>query len=98
MNSEYKKKVIKWNNQFPVDYWWRKKHNIAFMSEQHCSSDFWSQLFEYYEDILINELFEEIEYELNQNKYLKIREEIDLEDVKANEENALKELEKFKKT
>jgi len=27
--------ILYWNNNFPFDYWWRKKFNIAFNSPQH---------------------------------------------------------------
>lgn len=98
MNSDYKQKVIRWNNQFPVDYWWRKKHNIAFMSDKHRASNFWDQMFEFYEDTLINKSLDHQEYQINNNTYLKIKDDISLDDVKANQEYALEELKKFKKT
>ena len=27
--------MLWWNNKFPIDYWYRKKYNIAFNSKQH---------------------------------------------------------------
>lgn len=27
--------MIWWNNNFPIDYWYRKKYNIAFNSKKH---------------------------------------------------------------
>ena len=91
-------KIVHWNNQFPVDYWWRKKHNIPFMSQQHRQSNFWDQLFEYKEDVLISSLNQKSDYKMNENQYLTINDDVDLKSIPKNEEYALKELEKFKKT
>ena len=33
--EEYRNFVIKWNNTFPIDRWFRNKHNIPFLSEEH---------------------------------------------------------------
>lgn len=41
--------VIKWNNEHPVDYWWRKRYNVAFGSEQHKQMSFIEMTFEYVE-------------------------------------------------
>ena len=27
--------IIWWNNNYPLDYWWRKKHKISFNSKKH---------------------------------------------------------------
>jgi hypothetical protein len=54
--------MIRWNNSFPYDFWWRKKHNIAFMSPAHRECSFISQLMEFQEDQLFKE------YEKNQDK------------------------------
>lgn len=47
--------IIYWQNKFPIDRWWREKHNIAFGSKAHRESCFIDQLFEYEEDVLFNE-------------------------------------------
>jgi len=41
--------VINWNNDYPVDYWWRKRYNVAFGSEQHKQMSFIEMTFEYIE-------------------------------------------------
>lgn len=46
--------IIKWNNNFPIDRWWRQKHNIAFMSPEHRQVSFIHQLIEFREDVLYN--------------------------------------------
>jgi hypothetical protein len=42
--SELVQNVINWNNRFPLDRWWRIKHNVAFMSPVHRESSFIHQL------------------------------------------------------
>lgn len=44
--------IIGWNKRFPLDRWWRAKHNIAFMSPEHRKSSFLYQLMEFEEDKL----------------------------------------------
>lgn len=41
--------VIEWNNEFQVDYWWRKRYNIPFGSPQHKCMSFIEMTFEYVE-------------------------------------------------
>ncbi len=87
--------VNKWNYKYPVDYWWRKKHKVAFNSSRHRDCNFWDQLFEYYEDCIFKSLIKENEYEPNQNDYLKI-DENKFESITDNISDALLELKKFK--
>ena len=51
--------VLQWNEEHPIDLWWRKKHGVAFMSESHKSITFLQQMFEFEEDKLYNEMLEE---------------------------------------
>jgi len=80
MENKVKNQVISWNNRFPIDLWWRKKHNIAFMSKQHRSISFLDQLFEYEEDRLYNEAV---------NQELKEKGLIHEEDTRPHEERIL---------
>lgn len=57
--NEIKEFVLKWEQSHPIDLWWRKKHNVAFMSKPHKSISFLDQMFEYYEDQYYNEVIEE---------------------------------------
>lgn len=67
--------IVRWNNKFPLDRWWRKKHNIAFMSEEHKKCSFFSQLLEFEEDRMFREILEEerkeVEYTPNIGEWLK---------------------------
>lgn len=53
--SELEQAVVSWNNRFPLDRWWRNKHEVAFMSPVHRESSFLHQLFEFEEDKLFAE-------------------------------------------
>ena len=50
MNNSLKEEVYLWNKRFPVDRWWRQKHDVPFNSPTHRESNFLDQLFEYFED------------------------------------------------
>lgn len=54
--DELKDFVIRWNTRFPYDRYVRKKHNIAFLSEEHKSMSFFASMMEYEEDMLFSEL------------------------------------------
>lgn len=45
--------IIKWNNANPLDYFWRKKYNIAFGSEEHKRVNFLDQAIDYHEERLM---------------------------------------------
>lgn len=42
--------VIKWNNDWTKDWWWRNKHKVAFNSEPHRSISQFDIYFEFLED------------------------------------------------
>lgn len=50
--------ILDWH-RFPLDYWWRKKHNIPFGSPQHRRMNFIDMLVEYREEIVINRYVEQ---------------------------------------
>lgn len=59
--KDIRKFMIQWNNRFPVDRWWRKKHNIPFLSEEHKKQSFLNQVMEYEEDCFFQERRERLE-------------------------------------
>lgn len=62
--------MIRWNNQFPIDFWWRKKYNIPFLSQKHRECSFIHQLMEFQEDRLYKEIEDQIKQEeLDYDKY-----------------------------
>lgn len=50
--------IVDWNNKFPIDRWWRVKHNIPFGSIEHKKANFIQMFLEYEEDKLINQMQE----------------------------------------
>lgn len=66
--------VVRWNNKFPLDNWYRKKYNIAFNSPQHRETSQIDVFFEWEE----NKMYEQIKAnvlnpveEIVEGKYLK---------------------------
>jgi hypothetical protein len=52
IESEIKKFIFRWH-EFPLDYWWRKKYNIPFGSQQHREMNFIDMCIEYQEELLL---------------------------------------------
>lgn len=52
-----------WHTDFVIDYWWRKKYNVPFGSEQHRQMSWIDMYIEYCEDKKIKELREREENE-----------------------------------
>lgn len=81
---EVKTFVLEWNINFPIDRWWRKKHNVAFNSPMHREVSFLDMRFEWEEDKLYDKLYEpENDYKINSGNYMKKEKESDMpEDLK----------------
>ena len=45
--------LTEWHNSFILDYWWRKKHDIAFGSAAHREMNFIDMFIEYQEEVII---------------------------------------------
>lgn len=43
-----------WNKNFPIDFWWRKKYDIAFGSPEHRQMSFFDMLIDFEEQKLIS--------------------------------------------
>lgn len=56
ITSDIKEFVNWWNITFPVDYYWRSKHNIPFNSLAHQESCFIDQYIEYSEDLIYQKI------------------------------------------
>lgn len=52
MTNNIKEFVVNWNLNYPIDRWWRQKHNIAFGSKEHKASSLIYQRIEFEEDVL----------------------------------------------
>jgi len=65
--------VTKWNVDFPIDRWWRLKHNVAFNSSAHREVSFLDMRFEFEEDKLFEDLKASMKikpYVLNSGNYM----------------------------
>jgi hypothetical protein len=47
--------IIDWNNRYPLDRWYRNKHNLRFGCEEHLEMNFLDMYFEWLEDKLYAE-------------------------------------------
>jgi hypothetical protein len=45
-----KDKITEWNIMYPLDYWWRSKHKIAYGSKAHLDANQLDIAFEYFEE------------------------------------------------
>lgn len=88
--------MIQWNNRFPIDRWYRKKHNIAFLSPEHRECSFIAQMLEYQEEKLFQEAKEEASrkdnYVPNVGQWLKESDstEINENDIEAFRQEAMR--------
>lgn len=88
--------IVRWNNNFPIDLWWRKKYSVPFGSEQHRNMSFIDMKIEFEEDkMLKREVFKsikgidwEIEQELlSQNNLSEEELDREFEDLDINQFN-----------
>lgn len=89
--------VRQWNYRFPVDYWWRKKHKVAFNSQKHRNSNFWDMMYEYYEDQMYRSFAIKNTYQPNEGDWLNIKEEEE-KSIEESVVDAMGELAKFKQS
>ena len=52
LNKDINNFVFNWD-LFPLDYWWRKKHDVAFGSAAHREMNFIDMFIEYQEEVII---------------------------------------------
>ncbi len=53
LREEINNFLTRWHNDFLLDYWWRRKHNVAFGSSAHREMNFLDMLIEYQEELMI---------------------------------------------
>jgi len=61
--SEFKEFIVRWDSEFSIDLWWRRKNNIRFNSSEHRESSFIDMYFEYLEEKILLELGKQIKTE-----------------------------------
>jgi len=50
--------IVSWNDDFPIDLWWRRRNNVSFNSPKHRCMSFIDMYFEYEEEKMIEEYSE----------------------------------------
>lgn len=91
-NEELRELVIRWNNKFPFDRFWRMKHNVSFLSPEHRACSFLAQKFEFEEDKLYNE-FEKKEQEEKKDPYIpNIGDWLKYDDIKDENTHQIKQI------
>lgn len=53
LRTEVSNFLTRWHNDFILDYWWRKKHDVAFGSVAHREMNFIDMFIEYQEEVII---------------------------------------------
>lgn len=105
-NEELKGFIVRWNNMFPLDRWWRNKHKVPFLSEEHRKCSFFNQLIEFEEDKIFFELQKKKEeekkgekkvYHPNIGDWLNVDRDISADDIITEEDQEifLEEIKKF---
>jgi len=61
IKNNIRQSVIAWSNRFPLDRWWRDKYKVSYLSNTHRESTFFGQYYEYYEDKMFKEYYDERE-------------------------------------
>lgn len=59
LNDTLDQSVTRWLTRFPLDLWWRRKHDVSFGSPQHRAMSFFDQLHEYREEVLLQRMARE---------------------------------------
>lgn len=58
--KDLREAIIRWNNNYPLDKWWRDKHKIPFQSEQHLNANQIDIFFEFFEAKIYDDHKEDI--------------------------------------
>lgn len=48
--------IVKWNNNYPIDFLWRKKYGVAFGSPEHRQMSFLDMVIDYEEDKMFTKI------------------------------------------
>lgn len=95
MMKTLKNEIIEWNSKFPVDRWWRLKHNVPYMSKQHREASFIDMLFEFEEEMMFNELDSESTYTPNTGNWLNTSGQTENQKITSLVDEFRKDLEHF---
>jgi len=60
--------IEEWSYKYPLDKWYRQKHNLRFNSKEHRETTFIDQLFEYKEDLFYKRKIKDYEERIENEK------------------------------
>lgn len=93
--EQTKKQIKEWIIKYPIDYWYRKKFNIAFGSPEHKSLTLLDMLYEYLEDDVIRSFTKRKKDNDNPVKHIEEDEIIQEDEVDSLVDMDENELDKF---
>lgn len=67
---DWRRFIIQWNNENPLDRWYREKHKIGFNTQQHRETNQFDIYLEFLEELAYREYDERMEKELYQEEKL----------------------------
>ncbi len=73
--------IVKWNNKFPLDFWWRSKYNIPYGSKGHREMSFIDMLFDFQEEKMMKELNQDTDSKREEEIEKSTEEEFDNLDI-----------------
>ena len=89
---DLRKFIIKWNNDYPIDFIWRKKYGVAFGSQEHRQMSFLDMLFDLEEEKMMNNyISKRIENKENKLSKNNILSDDEFDNIDINQFNAKKQ-------
>ena len=87
LKNDVRNFILNWNGKYPIDLWWREKHNIPFGSKIHKDICFIDMMIEYEEDRMrfYQENPEKVAEIIQINEVDKDFEDFDIENYNSNE-------------
>jgi len=58
LKDDIDKFILRWNTMYPIDRWWREKHNVAFNSLEHRVVSFLDMYIEWNEEQLFKKMID----------------------------------------
>ena len=92
MSFKNKEFLIEWNSLFPLDRWWRKKNNVTFNSKQHRETSYIDIFYEWLEDSVFDDHFENLGKEEKRKEHYRKTGEWIIEEFSKEKEKELIDL------
>lgn len=66
--SDNRQFLLDWNEEFPLDHWWRKKYNVAFNSPQHKCVSHIDMYYDWLEENMFEDYVTNLQREIERRK------------------------------